>query len=361
MYTREIPVKLKKQCADMKRAGTPLREIYKFYCAENPDQPQSFESFRRAILRWCNHTYPDDMTLRSGTYRGFTAHDATVRVSADGSITEAWIKQKADEFDYEAFLEELKGHVEPYKREKTVQNDSRTDMLEIPLFDMHWGIMSEYDYLPVLTDILQIIDERQWDKIVIFVGQDLFHNDSIEHGVTSNGTVIEKVDMIEAVKSAKRFMYTLIEAALENSNSCRVIYTPGNHDRSISWMFTQVLLERYGPGIVDDSFKFRKVIHYGSNAVMVTHGDSKQATPNKLASIFPVEFPLEFANAKIREIHAGHLHHEGVADLTGVMVRRLSSGVRTDAWSDMNDFVGAIKRFMLFRWSEESLRAIYYV
>ena len=94
---------------------------------------------------------------------------------------------------------------------------------------------------------------------------------------------------------------------------------------------------------------------------MVTHGDSKRATSRTLAHIFPVTFPEEFASAKIREVHAGHLHSEAEADIFGVMVRRLASGNKTDTWSDKEDFIGAHKRFMLFEWAPDKLKAIYYV
>ena len=77
--------------------------------------------------------------------------------------------------------------------------------------------------------------------------------------------------------------------------------------------------------------------------------------------IFPVSFPEEFANASIREVHAGHLHREGEADIYGVMVRRLSSGNITDDWSDKEDFIGVHKRFMLFEWSLDKLKSIHYV
>lgn len=123
----------------------------------------------------------------------------------------------------------------------------------------------------------------------------------------------------------------------------------------------QTLLARYGETVVDDSLEFRKVISYGSNAIMITHGDAKKATAKTLAHIFPVAFPKEFADATIREVHAGHLHHEGEADIYGVMVRRLSSGGITDKWSDREDFIGAHKRFMLFEWSANKLKAIHYI
>jgi UDP-2,3-diacylglucosamine pyrophosphatase LpxH len=156
-------------------------------------------------------------------------------------------------------------------------------------------------------------------------------------------------------------MYTLIDTAIDNANEVEVIYSPGNHDRSTSWMFMQVLLERYGPIVVDDSLEYRKVITYGKNAVMLTHGDSKQATAKNLAHIFPITFAEEFANSVVREVHSGHLHHEAEADIYGVMVRRLSSGGQVDDWSNREDFIGTHRRFMIFEWDHNKLKSIHYI
>ena len=344
----------------MLKQGMDKRVIYDSYFRPLYDNPQSYKSFCESLRRWAKTEFPDAITLTAGTYDGFTAHDATVQVSKDGEIIQAWIKQKADEFEPEDFLQAIKDIVKPYDyNPKYHENSDR--MLEIPLFDMHWGVAFMDHYKKVLDDILELIRSREWRQIVIPFGQDFFHNDSVVHGHTTSGTVIEKVDMQTAVKEGQQFIYAIIDAAIEHSNQVKVIYTPGNHDRSISWMFMQVLLERYGASIVDDSLMYRKVVAYGKNSVMFTHGDSKQATPKNLAHIFPISFPEEFAAASIREIHAGHLHHESEADIYGVMVRRLSTGGITDDWSNRQDFIGAHKRFMVFEWDLEGLRSIHYI
>lgn len=358
--SQTIPIEVKKRCLAMRESGMSVSEIYNTYFKNQLDEPQSLRSFATSINRWSRKAYPDRYTLDAGTYDGFIAHDTTVRVSKDGEIVEAWIKQKADSFDTESFLEALKDTVEPYNYE--IKNPDKGErMLEIPLFDMHWGIADMEYYAPVLDEVLDVVTSRKWDEIVIPFGQDFFHNDSIVNGTTARGTVIEKVDMKKAVKEAQKFMFALIDNAIRSSESVKVIYTPGNHDPSISWMFIQVLLERYGSDIVDDSFEYRKVIVYGKNAVMITHGDAKKVTSRNLASIFPIAFPNEFSQANVREIHAGHLHHEGEQDTYGVMVRRLSTGGKTDGWSDREDFIGAHKRFMLFEWSLDKLNAIHYI
>lgn len=355
-----IPIRVKKECCRMKQEGYGLRQIYNDYYIENVEDPCSYASFRRMLLRWENKTFPDDMTLECGTYEGFTAHNATVQVSSTGQIVQAWIKQKANDFNIEDLVKTLRENVEHY--EHVSQNEKSADrMLEIPLFDMHWGVSFLDDYKQVLDDILDRIHSRHWDKIVIPFGQDFFHNDSIVNATTTGGTVIDKVDMIRAVKEGRQFITAIIDAALENANSVKVLYTPGNHDRSVTWMFMQVLLERYGADVVDDTMEYRKVFTYGKNSIMVTHGDSKQATAKNLAQIFAVSYPEEFAQASIREVHAGHLHHEKTGDIYGVMIRRLSTGVTVDDWSNRQDFVGSHRRFMIFEWDRNALRSIHYV
>jgi UDP-2,3-diacylglucosamine pyrophosphatase LpxH len=312
------------------------------------------------LYRWSKKKFADNATLESGTYEGFIAHDATVQVSKSGEVIQAWIKQKACVLDPEEFIEAIRGSVERYIY-TPIDHTNASGMLEIPLFDMHWGVAFMDHYAPVLNDLLDLVTSRQWDKIVIPFGQDFFHNDSIIVGQTTKGTPIDKVDMIRAVKEGQAFMYSLIDTAIEYAKSVEVVYSAGNHDRSTSWMFIQVLLERYGPLVVDDSLENRKVIAYGKNSIMITHGDSKQATARNLAHMFPVAFPEEFANANIREVHSGHLHHEREADIYGVMVRRLSSGGKADDWSDKEDFIGTHRRFMIFEWDQEKLKSIHYI
>lgn len=355
-----IPIEVKKNCLEMWEAGIRVRDIYDNYFKLQFENPQTYACFQGQISRWRKRGFASTATLKAGTYEGFVAHDATVQVSAKGEIVQAWIKQKANEIDPEEFIQALRGVVKPYIYESTRNSDS-SRMLEIPLFDMHWGVNFMDYYEPVLQEILDLIHNHNWSKIVIPFGQDFFHNDSIVNGQTTKGTNIEKVDMMRAVKEGQQFIYAIIDAAIDWADEVKVIYSPGNHDRSISWMFVQVLLERYGPNIVDDSLEYRKVVVYGDNTIMITHGDSKQATPKNLAHIFPIAFAEEFANSRIREVHAGHLHREGEADIYGVMVRRLSSGTQVDDWSNKEDYIGSHRRFMLFDWATNKLKSIHYV
>lgn len=356
-----IPLGVKQECLRRLKNGESEKEVYDNFFKLQFASPQAFYSFQTSVKRWKKQNLNDlkEITLEKGTYNGFIAHDATVQISGKGEITQAWIKQKAGDIDPDEFIKYVSGKIEKYVPTSKSKDES-SDMLEVPLFDMHWGISFLDHYRSFLDEIIFLIQSKRWKKIVIPFGQDFFHNDSIVHGVTTKGTPIEKVDMERAVKEGQRFIYSIVDSAIDNADEVKVLYSMGNHDRSISWMFMQVLLERYGPEIVDDSMAYRKVVTFGKNAIMVTHGDAKRASSKNLSSIFPVAFPEEFARSTVREVHSGHLHHEE-ADTFGVMVRRLSTAGLTDDWTDKEDFIGAHKRFMLFVWSTEKLKAIHYV
>lgn len=360
MSTNSTPIDVQQRCAEAKNNGQSNRTIYETIYRPSVENPMPYRSFMTVIARWSRRLYPSRLTLEQGTYEGFIANNATVQVNGSGEIVQAWIKQTADSFDSESFIEAISTKIEPYTH-SMVDSELAENMLEIPLFDMHWGIANFDYYAPILDEIINTISLHRWQKIVIPFGQDFFHNDSIVDGRTTKGTKIEKVDMKRAVKEGQRFMYALIDAAIANSNEVKILYTPGNHDRSISWMFMQVLLARYGAAIVDDEMLFRRVIHYGDNSIMITHGDSRNATVANLAHIFPIAFPNEFAEASTREVHAGHVHHETDSDIFGVMVRRLSTGNITDEWSNSEDYIGSHKRFMLFEWGPKKLKAIHYI
>lgn len=360
MIVTTIPIALKKKCVLMHEQGRTNSAIYDYFTQEFPNSGCTEHSFRSMLSRWARTVYPDSSTLDSGTFRDFTAHDATVQIKQNGEIIQAWIKQRKESIDPQAFIEAITGNFEKYTFENK-RNENSSGMLEIPLFDMHWGISYRADYEQTLRDLVLLIRSKYWDRIEIPFGQDYFHNDSIINGQTTKGTAVQKVDTVKAVQDGKNFMFNLIEECLEHSKHVHVTYSPGNHDYSLSWMFAEVLLERYGPNVVDDSIQNRKIITYGDNAIMVTHGASKRAkNPKDLALVFISKFS-ELSNFKNKEVHAGHLHAETATDVYGVMVRRLSTRASEDDWSDMEDFVGSNKRFMLFEWTLNELKSIHYI
>lgn len=303
------------------------------------------------------HGYnPDDWELvkaKHSMWTGYSKIDGQFPMYAS-KIT---VKPKIEIFSIEKLVEVIKENTVESNISPLKQKHYEKRMLEIPIFDAHFGISSYEYYKETQMKICEYISKRHWDIILFAIGSDNFHNDGFR-GKTSNGTDIEKVDMIQAWKDAIRFYEPLIEHAAKNSNHVKIIYIKGNHDETMSWAFIQYLMAKYPRLEFDDTFEERKAILYGKNFIGFTHGDKAR---KNLHHIFPVEFSEMWAKAKNREIHIGHIHREEVIDNFGNVIRTLSTKNRTDQWSKDFGFVGSHKRFMLFEYSLENLESIHYV
>ncbi|MBE6724968.1 MAG: hypothetical protein E7576_07210 [Ruminococcaceae bacterium] len=349
-----IDIETKKRCVDAYNEGRPPKEIYlQLFHDDYPTA--SYESFKRRLRSWRKQDYPDRKTLDSGTYEGFTAHNATVQVNSKGEITQAWIKQTLDDGQWDALLDAIRENTEPVRIEP-VTGDG-IGMLEIPLFDMHLPLS---DHTKSIGQLLDIIGRQKWEEINVVIGQDLFHNDDMR-GRTASGRVIEKADIPEAWEMARTIWYSVIDASLRQAERVNLIYSIGNHDESLAWCFVQMLKDHYPQVHVDDRFKQRKCIYWNGCFIGLTHGHYARSKVHDLRGQFTIEFPEEFSYAIVREIHAGHLHREGEGDLYGVMIRRLFRNGETDRWSEDEGYVGAHKRFMVFEWMPGCLKAVYYI
>lgn len=266
------------------------------------------------------------------------------------------VKPRTSTFSLDRLLEAISELPELTVHRAPVVLDDRR-MLEIPLFDAHFGISTYEYYKSTQEKILQRIQSRDWEEILFVVGQDMLHNDNFK-GQTANGTQIEVVDMVKAWMDATKFYFPLIEEALLQSNRVKIIFSKGNHDESMTWTFVQLLKERYKQVVVDDAFVERKVHVFGNCFIGITHGDKAR---KNISNIFPKEFPMEWANATTHEVHMGHFHVEDAKDVFGMMVRTLATRNKTDSWHKDNGYVGAHKRFMLFEYTENELDSIHYV
>ena len=353
-----IPDMVKRKCIELFQSGISKREVYTDYYSKQFDTP--YDSFRRMSNKWALKVQADDVTLEAGNlgYK-FTPHASTVQVNGEGKVVQAWIKSHTNDDIYLELIEEVKKNT-PYEHIEIIQKAEAIGMLEVNICDMHFGIADLEHYRPTLNQILTLINKQPYEEINIIIGQDQCHNDNFQ-GTTTKGTVVQKIDMPKAWNDAKTFWYNIIDNAIEQSNKTIIRYVPGNHDKNITWAFMQMLKERYKDLEIDDSLDPRKCMTYGTNFIGLTHGEFKKSKPSDLRSQFSVKFPMEFARSNTKEIHCSHLHTEWEKDEYGVMCRRLSAGNMEDDWSDYEGYIGANKRFMVFEWSLDKLRAIYYV
>lgn len=292
------------------------------------------------------------ISAKSKVWNSYSKKDGILQLYAS-SIS---VKPKSDGFSFDKLLDEIH-KVTPVYVKSERKEISNKRLLELPFFDQHFGISDYAYYKQTQDDTMELIQSRHWEEILFIIGQDMFHNENFR-GQTSSGTVIEKVDVPAAWRDAKQFYFPLVVEALGKSNNVKIVYSKGNHDETMSWSFVQMLIEKFPEVQFDDSFVERKIHTFGEVFIGITHGDKAR---KNLHNLFPIEFPMEWAKAKTREIHTGHIHKEDAQDWFGMMVRTLATRNKTDNWHKDNGFVGAHKRFMLFEYDENELKTIHYV
>lgn len=299
------------------------------------------------------HGYDDSweiITAKSSMWNQHNKQDGTVTLYSS-KIT---VKPKVNGVNWDKLIEKIET-IHP----KTITPEyiEGTDYLNLPLFDMHFGI-SDYEYYKPTQRRIAGLLEKGYKGVLFIVGQDMLHNDNFK-GQTANGTPIDKVDMEKAWDDAWLFYTELIELALKTSKQVKVMYSRGNHDESMSWAFVKALKARYPQADIDTRFAERKVHMLGLNFIGVNHGDKKKQ--DNLTENFATEFLYEWAKAKTRTVFTGHLHAERVVDKAGIILRRMPTGNKIDGYHDDHGYTTAHKRFQIHEYSYEEELRIHYV
>ena len=214
---------------------------------------------------------PDKWELVSAKHKiwnGYSKQDGIVTLYSS-SIT---VKPKTSKWTFEQLVKAIQKV--PKVTLPTIEGITRVKhMLEIPLYDMHWGVSTYEHYKPTRTEIYDLLSSKRWEQVLFVVGQCLFHHDNFRN-TTASGTAIEQVSMPDAWKDCAMFYSILMEGALtRQSRRVKVVYAKGNHDESLAWCFVQYLKARYPQAEYDDSVRERKVHVFGSNFIGITHGD----------------------------------------------------------------------------------------
>ena len=231
-------------------------------------------------------------------------------------------------------------------------------LLEIPLFDMHFGNNSFKYYQAIQSQIANYIESQEWEQTLFIIGQDLFHNDDFR-GRTTSGTPITKEDMSVAWSDAYNFYTPLIELSLEQSKKVNIIYSRGNHDETLGWAFVKLLEDKYPQVSTCSEQAEHKRFLYKEIFLGYTHGD--KINDKKVVRNFEALFRLEMAEANRRIIKKGHIHTLKAFDDNGTQVITLGTYNESDEWHTENGFLGNHKSFEIFIYNDRSLKAHVYI
>ncbi|WP_273751524.1 helix-turn-helix domain-containing protein [Leuconostoc mesenteroides] len=265
------------------------------------------------------------------------------------------VKPKSDdELTPQDIAKLFKADIKPY----TVHQVARdTHNLVVPLPDLHFGITTMLDVKGHLDRLLELIS-KGYKTIVIEQLGDLFHSSQMWSSQTLKGTLLDEVDMVQAVEDAKQFFDVLVAAALQNSTTLHIKQMAGNHSANLEYMFMEYLKAKYPQVVIKNNIKFRDAYLLDNVGIMLAHGD---LAPKNLPMLMANEFGGVWSLSHSREIHKGHFHNEKTVDNGGVISRQLGTVKPNDKYEIMNGWTLSKKELYALEYDSDKLVAEWHV
>jgi len=185
---------------------------------------------------------------------------------------------------------------------------------------------------------------------------DLFHSSQMWSTQTMKGTLLDEVDMVEAVDDAKTFFDIIIKNI--NANKIIIKQMAGNHSGNMEYIFMEYLKAKYPDVQVDNNVKYRDAYLLGNIGIMMAHGDFAR---KGLVSLFPNEFKKIWGLSEQAYIHSGHFHTQKTTDEGGIVWQQFGTIKPNDKYEISNGWTLSKKTLYLLEYSEDALVAEYYI
>ncbi|MFG6674093.1 helix-turn-helix domain-containing protein [Leuconostoc lactis] len=265
------------------------------------------------------------------------------------------VKPKSDdELTPQDIANLFKADIKPYTIKQVARD---THNLVVPLPDLHFGITTLEDVKGLLDRLLELIN-KGYKTIVIEQLGDLFHSSQMWSSQTLKGTLLDEVNMVQAVEDAKQFFDVLVTASLENSTTLHIKQMAGNHSGNMEYMFMEYLKVKYPQVVIKNNIQFRDAYLLDNVGIMVAHGD---LAPKNLPMLFANEFGGAWSLSHSREIHKGHFHKEKTVDEGGVISRQLGTVKPNDNYEIMNGWTLSKKELYALEYDSDKLVAEWHV
>ena len=253
---------------------------------------------------------------------------------------------------------------------------SNANMLELGLYDLHYGKLSIIDTTGetanlegasvmarnAVTDLVEATQYYNIEKIVFPIGNDWSHINNTM-GTTVKGTQMEYTNYLFQIRrQCKEDLIWAVNNLLQVA-PVEIVQVPGNHDADVILTIAEILDAYFHNNknvVVDLSPKIRKSVVYGRNYIGYTHGDSKDIRIDRLPLIFSAEDKEKWMRAEFHEIHLGHIHIKKdqtfiIGDeFNGIRIRWISSLASADSWHYQHGFVKSHKSAEAFIWDKEA-------
>lgn len=323
------------------------------------------------VKKWGCTAWRVSMKLRNFDDRGRVTHEAPhtenlwrVSMDLERILPKPWHDATL------AIIERMREHSPTYPKLKIRQQPNDPHMLEVDLSDVHFGKLAwapetgnNYDlriaervYKNAVTDLLNRAAGFEIDRILLPIGNDFFHIDTLT-GTTTAGTPQDTEGRYDKIIETGTMALIWAVETLMAVAPVRILRIPGNHDRQTSLHLAREIATwfRHSDAVtVDHTPKARKSILYGKNLISFTHGNEEKHVD--LPSILAHEERDLWAQAEYAEIHVGHWHRAKelrtmpLETHGGVGIRFLMSLSGVDAWHYLKGYCTSRRAAECYLW-----------
>ena len=296
---------------------------------------------------------PDEFAIKqSGSYFNQYADKTSLRIAFD---------RREKPFNIDFYLDKVNSYEFKKKAVERVLSANNDMYAVLPLYDMHFGFADSDEYFDKIGKVVAELQARPVKELLIILGGDYLHSETAD-GITSSGTSIDSIDLMQAVTDATNFITAMTRATAAYAVNVKVIAIDGNHDRTSS----QIMYHTLNAMGVDIEYTGEFASYQlGNVPVVMYHGGGVKK--NRLRDTDYLKFiKSEMPDVLIQSLKTGNdIHwfqghyHTTTEKTDSVYIHQVPAITKTSGWEKSNGFVGSLNGMKIYYFDENRQRGVF--
>lgn len=296
---------------------------------------------------------PDEFAIKqSGSYFNQYADKTSLRIA---------FERREKPFDIDLYLDKVNNYKFTKKPSESVLSVNNSTYAVLPLYDMHFGFADSTEYFEKIGEVVGELKARPVAELLIILGGDYLHSETAE-GVTSSGTSIDSIDLMQAVTDATNFITAITSATSEYAGRVKVIAIDGNHDRTSS----QIMYHTLNAMGVDIEYTGEFASYkLGNVPIVMYHGGGVKK--NRLRDTDYLKFiKAEMPDVLMQSLQTGNdIHwfqghyHTTTEKTDSLYIHQVPAITKTSGWEKSNGFVGSLNGMKIYYFDENKQRGVF--
>lgn len=296
---------------------------------------------------------PDEFAIKqSGSYFNQYADKTSLRIA---------FERREKPFDVDLYLDKVNSYEFAKKPSDSVLSVNNDMYAVLPLYDMHFGFADSDEYFEKIDEVVEELKARPVKELLIILGGDYLHSETAE-GITSSGTSIDSIDLMQAVTDATNFITAITSATSEYAGKVKVIAIDGNHDRTSS----QIMYHTLNAMGVDIEYTGEFASYQlGNVPIVMYHGGGVKK--NRLKDTDYLKFiKSEMPDVLMQSLQTGNdIHwfqghyHTTTEKTDSLYIHQVPAITKTSGWEKSNGFVGSLNGMKIYYFDENKQRGVF--